>query len=324
MRFYKAGYWLYAGARTALRATGLVKLVRRRVGVSAARWITQASANATTPLRIRGHRMFISPQDGYASPDMIGDRYEVATTRLFEQVVQPGQTVVDIGAHVGYYSLLAARRVGPQGRVYAFEPEPKNHVLLLKNIALNGYANIVPVPLAVSDRTGVSDLFLGGMDTGFHSLFELHLPHPSDPGKVAVNTTTLDAFFEARGWPSSVDVIKMDIEGAELHALEGMREFLSRMRQCALIIEFCPWILQTLGVAPEAFLARLGELGFQLSVIERRGAIPLESTDRRALIERLLQRDGYTNLLGIRGAASTALPAARRPEKVDASGVHKA
>lgn len=296
MPLYKAGYWLYAGARTALRATGLVKLVRRRVGVSAARWVSQASASATEPLTIRGHRMLLTPVDGYASPDMIGDRYEVATTRLFERLVKPGQTVVDVGAHVGYYSLLAARLVGPEGRVYAFEPEPKNYALLRKNIALNGYANIMPAPLALSDRIGTSDLHLGGMDTGFHSLFELHLPQPSDPGTITVETTTLDAFFGAQGWPL-VDVVKLDIEGAESQALDGMREFLERMRGMTLIIEFCPWILQTLGVEPAEFLAGLGSRGFRLQVIEPGGPRALERVDTGRLINRLLRKDGYTNLL---------------------------
>ena len=84
--------------------------------------------------------------------------------------------IIDVGAHVGYYSLLAARQVGPTGRVYAFEPDSSNHDLLLGNIERNGYTNIVAMRKAVSNRVVPMTLFLTGLDDSRHSAYRHGLP----------------------------------------------------------------------------------------------------------------------------------------------------
>jgi len=298
---YRVGYWLYAAGRRVLRTTGLVKLVRPFVGRAMAQWVYRLSGNADRPLLIQGHRMQLAPPGDYASPDMVGDRYEPATTRLFERLLTPGQTVLDVGAHVGYFTLLAARLVGPSGKVYAFEAAPRNYELLAKNIALNGYRQVTAIAGAVTEQAGPYRLYLSRLDNGFHSLFELKLPEPETQEVIEVRGFTLDAFLAEQGWPR-VDFLKMDIEGGELAALRGMQEFLRRSPDVKLLIEFCPWILQTLGTKPEAFLEALQGLGFRLSVVHPGGPVPLEEVEMPKLIQRLQQRDGYTNLLGLRGA----------------------
>ena len=86
--------------------------------------------------------------------------YEQLLTKLFKKEMKQGMIVVDIGAHIGYFTLLAARLVGETGRVFAFEPDPDNYSLLIKNVSVNGHDNVIPVQKAVSNKTGQVRLFL--------------------------------------------------------------------------------------------------------------------------------------------------------------------
>jgi FkbM family methyltransferase len=143
---------------------------------------------------------------------------------------------VDVGAHYGFYSLLVARNVGQKGKVYAFEPDPSNYKLLLKNIKANNMEDIiVPVNKAVSDRIGVITFF-PGKESGGGSLYASRYTASKS---ITVETVTLDEFFEHEGWPA-IDVIKIDIEGAEKAALEAMKKMSARNRDLKLIIEFSP------------------------------------------------------------------------------------
>jgi FkbM family methyltransferase len=224
---------------------------------------------------------------------MAMNRYERGTTQLFERIVKPGMVVIDLGAHVGYYTLLAAKLVGPEGKVYAFEPEPTNYALLLKNIALNGYENIVTTRVAVSNRVGPATLFLTSLDSGRHSTHHHGLP---EGGTVAVEATTLDAFLQAEGWPT-VDLVKIDVEGAELEVLEGMDQLLRKSSELKLIIEFNPFSLHNAGADPLQLLDKLASWHFSVHCIdERKGVLPLEETDVRSLSARLLRRESSVNL----------------------------
>jgi len=202
--------------------------------------------------------------------------------------------VIDIGAHVGYYTLLAAKLVGPTGKVYAFEPEPGNHSTLQKNIQLNNYQNIVATRIAVSDRRGRASMYLTSLDSGRHSLFQHGLPKL---GSTQVETTTLDWFLESQDAPR-VDLIKIDVEGAEVDVLDGMHQLLIRSPDLKLIIEFNPTLLQSAGVAPIDFLDKLRSFEFQLSNIDDPNGLSLLSeTDSSSLMNHLLAANSSVNLL---------------------------
>ena len=143
--------------------------------------------------------------------------------------------MLDIGANVGYYTLLAARLVGPSGMVYAFEPERSNFQLLVENITLNRYRNVVPVEKAVSNTCGRTELFLDPENFGAHSLSPQCCDTRSKP--VTVETVTLDNFLR-RTHDMHVDVIKIDVQGAEGLALEGARQMLAANPQLTIFMEF--------------------------------------------------------------------------------------
>jgi len=231
-----------------------------RLSYIARRWLQLAPQVEEIAL-VHGHRMAFAP-NSECYFDMTHGAWEPGVTRLFDSLIKREMVVVDAGAHIGYYTLLAARKVGPTGKVYAFEPAPSNYDLLAKNIDLNGYQNVVPVRKAVSNGQGIVEFFLRPDSLG-HSLHPVTLVG----GKAtSVEAITLDGFFEGEGWPP-VHLVKMDIEGAEPAALEGMAQLLERNSSMFLILEYIPYILERTKQNPHQFLTKLRGLGFTIYVI---------------------------------------------------------
>ncbi|MGB7846092.1 MAG: FkbM family methyltransferase [Candidatus Acidiferrum sp.] len=115
------------------------------------------------PLLVQGQQMDwrVGDKGSFRSTlELVLDRYEPGTTRLFERILRPSMTMVDIGAHAGYFSLIGASLVGASGTVYAFEPFPQSFQQFQRNIALNGYKNIQAVRKAISDQTGVRKILV--------------------------------------------------------------------------------------------------------------------------------------------------------------------
>ena len=109
-------------------------------------------------VEVLGHRIHLDPGDSLLLS--VNGAYEESEARLFEQSIRPGDVVVDIGANIGYYTLLAARAAGPQGHVYAFEPERGNYGLLTRNLAENGYTNVSAHDTAVMAQSGEQRIFV--------------------------------------------------------------------------------------------------------------------------------------------------------------------
>ena len=299
MPVHKLAYQMYSVARRMARAVGLAKPIRRYIGPVAGRFLYRMSSNSNHPVAVQGHRLFLAPRGGYPSPDMVGDRYERCTANLFKELLRPGMVVVDVGAHVGFFTLLAARSVGLQGKVYSFEPESQNYALLLKNVVLNGYSSVVAKQKAVSNKPGITDLYLSSLDTGSHSIYPQAARGVT--GAQKVDTTTLDAFLEGVGWPK-VDLIKIDVEGAEIAVLEGMSRFLESQHTIKLILEYCPSLLKLAGSDPLDLLDRLVCFGFEIDVIvEQKGVVPLRAVEWATLTSALLRQETYCNLFCSRG-----------------------
>ena len=145
--------------------------------------------------------------------------YELDKQVLFSKYIKSGMTVFDVGANVGYYSLLASLLTGNEGKVFSFEPLPENIAYLKKHIELNKLKNVRVVENAVSNE--VSKLRFTATDNRSMS-------HISNEGEIEIETTNLDEFIK-EGNPLP-DLIKMDIEGAEFDALAGAKELLKRKK----------------------------------------------------------------------------------------------
>jgi len=145
--------------------------------------------------------------------------YEYEKQRLVAREVQPHTVFYDLGAHVGFYSLLASQLVG-NGRVFAFEPVPNNVSYLKRHLALNQVENVEVLELAVSDENSFAQFELE--ETSF-------MGQLSSKGGLSVRTATLDSLIN-EGMILPPDYIKMDIEGTELLALRGAKESIQRYR----------------------------------------------------------------------------------------------
>lgn len=294
MQFLKFVHPIYVLARKAVTASGLSAPLRLWLGPIAGRTMFKISASSNRSAIVHGHHMILADNGGYPPVAMAMDRYETETTKLFEGLIKPGMVVIDVGGHVGYYSLLAARQVGPAGKVYAFEPEPGNYELLLRNIESNHYSNILAIRKAVSDRVGSTTLFLTALDNGRHSSYHHGLP---ERGQVPVETTTLDAFLDAAGWPK-VDLVKVDVEGAEKDVLDGMDLLLEKSPQLKLIVEFSPVMLQEAGADPIQFLEQLGTRHFEFHrIAEKKGPVKVPKEEWHSLVNKLLKDEQSVNLL---------------------------
>ncbi|HXG41201.1 MAG TPA: FkbM family methyltransferase [Dehalococcoidia bacterium] len=188
--------------------------------------------------------------------------WEPYTVSLFLEALRPGCTVVDVGAHVGYYTLMAARAVGPQGTVYALEPAPAEARLLRWNVRRSGLANVRVVPQAAGDRRGHATLALSGISS-MHSLAR-HGEAGPWRASVRVSMVTVDGLLRGR----AADVVKMDVEGAEPLVLRGMLRTVRASPGLVIFSEFSPAMCSALSLDPEAFVAQLMDLGFRVWMVD--------------------------------------------------------
>lgn len=182
--------------------------------------------------------------------------YEEEPTALVKAYLKPGMTVVDVGANVGYYSLLALSLIGHSGRLLAFEPAARPRARLKSS--LEGVANAEIIDCALGSESGFAPLYIdrdADNDTPTMVGSEGGVP-------VSVNVETLDDCLASRGI-SRVDLLKLDVEGWEPHILDGARQLLSRGAVGAILCELNDYWLSRVGSGAEALRARLERHGFR-------------------------------------------------------------
>lgn len=200
---------------------------------------------------------------------LLDGEYESLSRRLYQQSLRPGLTVVDGGAHIGLYTLLAARGLGRDGRIVALEPDPYNFRALRLNVQRAGHQNVTVLRKALSNTMGIAS-FHRNVGTIGCSLIDRTTVRPSQ--RIAVEVTTLDAIL-GNEVPGAL-LIKLDIEGAEPLALRGMRQVLKRAESVVLLLELNPPALRDAGADPRALVAELERLGFGVRIVdEQRGQL---------------------------------------------------
>ncbi len=173
--------------------------------------------------------------------------------------LQPGDCVVDVGAHIGLYAVAMAKRLGPNGKVYAFEPDASNRAFLIEHTRLNGLAGrVVCLPVAVSSSDGL---------IGFaaNSNSESHIARKDNGSTSEVVANRLDTLFHS----TRVDILKIDVEGFEEHVLRGATELLSDLtrRPRLICMEVHPYAWDAAGTAPDALLTALSSLGYRARTV---------------------------------------------------------
>ncbi len=221
---------------------------------------------------LNGLLMYADSRDLSIAPHLlIEGLWEPGLTAFFLSAIRPGAIVVDIGANMGYFTLLAAQATGPQGRVYAMEPHPRSFEILQRNVAVNWLAERVRcIRCAVLDGPRQTKLHTTSTCLGSSSLFATGVPEGNFrfEDTVDVAAKTLDELVQEK-----VDVVKIDAEGSEPFILDGMRSVIARSPNIKIVMEFNRSALEAAGRAPNEFLEKIRELGFAIRQLTWEGQI---------------------------------------------------
>ncbi|HRQ36320.1 MAG TPA: FkbM family methyltransferase [Chloroflexota bacterium] len=295
-------------------------LKRIRPAHRATHWLM---GHGVIPLLERSRGFGTMPDDPFwFRLELLTRRHERETMAVLDSLVRPSTIMLDVGAHVGYYARRYAPVVGGDGgqtaggRIFAFEPHPRTFAMLRRNVG--PFAQVTPVQAALAEVAGTAvlhDYLIMSASGSLHydesmvALQQAHV-HEGDvapriaqefqPQTFTVQTMPGDDFLAEQGI-SQVDVIKMDIEGAEIGALRGLRQTIARSPGLKLVMEYNPAALQAFGHEPAAALAEVLAMGFQqVQVIEAGGALT-DLTGREATIKQLttqlMDHMGVVNLL---------------------------
>ena len=193
---------------------------------------------------------------------------EPGTRRVLTKVLGPGMTFIDIGAHVGLLTLAGARAVGPSGKVLAVEPVPLSFDLLSRALAINGLNRVETKCQAVGARRERCKFFVGNV-LGHSSLIRSDALSTTSTIEIEVDVSPLDDLVQPG---ARVDLVKIDVEGAELAVLEGMTRVIADNPELAIIAEFGPSHLKANDIAPETWFSAFRERGFDAFVIDELSA----------------------------------------------------
>jgi FkbM family methyltransferase len=246
---------------------------------------------------VHGHPFYVDTRDNIVSFGILFRRtWEPRETALLASILQRGDHVVDIGGHIGYYAVMFGVAVGSTGRVIAIEPDPDNAAVLKMNVAVNELDDVVTVVEAgAGEKTSTAELYRAeSQNRGDHRMY----PTGVDRDTVAVKVVAIDEL--TAGW-DRVDLIKMDIQGYEPHALEGMRGTLRRHENVVLVTEFWPHGMRLSGSDPADFLSELRADGFSFFTMVRDGR--LAPTSDQALLDRHSTPKSFTDVVCARASA---------------------
>jgi FkbM family methyltransferase len=207
----------------------------------------------------------------YAAYKAHADRAERALVR---KILFQGAVVVDVGANIGIYSKFLSHCVGPTGLIHSFEPSPDNFKRL--SAATGDLSNVRLTQAAVGERSGECKLYISDKLNVDHRAYETN---GDSRRALLTEMVALDDYFK-RG--QRVDLIKMDIQGYEFHALRGARRVLEENLDINLLLEFWPFGLKQAGVRWEELIQMLQGLNMNLTLVRRYGLIPFEARDVRS------------------------------------------
>lgn len=210
--------------------------------------------------------------------------YEKALVDFLTRNLRPGGRFLDVGANIGYFTLIAGAIAGPGGRVCALEPDSMNFRFLTENVRRAGLRNVTALPFAAAGRPGWKSLFISSENPGDHRLALM-------PGerrrRVTVRVVRVDDILPEK----SLDFAKVDVQGAEPLVLEGMRETIENSPDIVIAVEWSRPHYEAFGWSPGSFLQLLELLSLRPAVLERDG------TERDLPGSRELESDAIVTLL---------------------------
>ena len=270
-----APFWLKAAAASVRH----LPFGRYRVANALSRW-RPAAFVARLPEDLGGWQFHCDLHDGIAREVCFTGRYEPQETQIAARIVRPGDTVVDVGANWGYFTLAAAHWAGAAGRVVALEPEPRLFATLRANVELNGLSQVATLPIAAGETDG--ELGFVAYDADAENRGVSRAAAAGERADFRSRVQPLDDVLDERGVPFAW-LLKIDIEGGEYEALRGMRRGLLKGRYAYVLLECHPALLAARGLSLIDTLAPLVNANYTLLSIRQspalydraaRGAVP--------------------------------------------------
>ena len=246
-------------------------------------------------VEIHGATVVLNPTDPVVSGALRFGVYEKAETLFFQSACRDGMTFLDVGANLGYYTALAARAVGPNGRVLAVEPDPDSFAYLEQTIAANAVGNVEAFPVAASDAPAMLPLYSSTDNRGDNRLYASDEERP----QVEIEARPLDALLREKKI-ETVDLIKIDVQGYEPKVIAGLRETIIASPNLTLLTEFWPQGMTEAGGDANEFLKTLRELGLTLHELKPDGSLAELKNDTDLIARHRGRR--YTNLIGRKAA----------------------
>jgi len=236
---------------------------------------------------IYGHKMYVKTDDLSLAPHILLDGFwENWITKVFIREVQPGMAVCDIGANIGYYSLLAAAAVGDDGHLHCFEANPDVCEILFQNVEINGFLPRTKiVNKAVFSRTTKLEFNVCQKHQGSSSLFideKLAEVYQDNITKINVDAISLDDYFPQG---SKVDFIKVDAEGSEPDIFKGASRLLSENQNIKIMMEWAPAFLNRSDMTARDFWDILSSYGFKAFRIAHDSTLILEGYEKLSRVE---------------------------------------
>jgi len=243
----------------------------------------KTNPNEVLLINVMNRKMYVNTTDiGVAEPLIKAGIYEEFETEVFKKLLTSNTTFIDIGANIGYYTLLSSDII-KKGYIYSFEPVITNYELLVKNVNLNDLKNVKIFQKAISYKNGKVKIFIDEKNLGNHSLAENNIVDKSKSEFFEVETITLDSFIKTfKEYIDGNIVIKIDTQGAEGLVLEGAQNLLV-MNDLKILMEFWPNGLKNMGTDPLELLNKLEKYGFKFKLLDEKSR-SLKNLDKIEII----------------------------------------
>lgn len=221
---------------------------------------------------------------GLAEFILTNNDYEDETRKEIEALLKPGNIFFDLGANIGFYTVLSAKIVGPLGKVYSFEPTPSTRVFLSQNVNTNNLDdNVIIEEYAISDTVGKA-FFEVTDNSECNTILD-----SSALNAIEVNTISIDEYCKLKGI-QSIDLIKIDIEGQELKAINGMKNINNLSPDLKLVFEFHASNIKKNNESADIIFQTLSNMGFKKFKVLLKEPIEFTINDNLDFIDELAKR----------------------------------
>ncbi|ARN76508.1 hypothetical protein BST96_19400 [Oceanicoccus sagamiensis] len=223
--------------------------------------------------------------------------WESYETQLFIERLKPGINVIDVGANIGYYSVIAADQLAGTGFIAAFEPDPDNYQLLQKNLQHNQFTDVDAVNAGLSAKDSDGRLFLSCSNFGDHQIYD------AGEGRASRSIRLINGANYLQAKIQHIDLLKIDTQGAESEVIAGLLPLLKNSGvKLSMIIEFWPYGLRQSGSSAHQLVDMLSTLDLPIKIIDHIGHDLVDCTEQQLrewvdMVETNPQDQGFMNIL---------------------------